>query len=96
MVRLSGDGGRSPHCAVVGSGNKVTRGGSGQNHERKQRFGMGARGGGWLRPTLASLLAVSCAVGGTSAMDIAYCSNFNTGVGFTPSTLGLLSERHFG
>lgn len=95
MVRISNDGGRSPHCTAEG-GNKVTRGVSGQNHERKQQFGMGVRGGGWLRPALASLLAMSYAVGETSALDIAYCSDVNTGLGFSPSTPGLLSKCHFG
>lgn len=96
MARLSNDEGRSPHCTVAEGGNKVTRGGSGQNHERKQQFGMGVRGGGWSRPALALLLAMSYAVGGTSALDIAYCSDFNTGAGSSPSTPSLLSQCHFG
>lgn len=96
MARPSNSGGRTPRCAVAEGGNKVTRGVAGQNHERKQRFGIVIRGGGWLRPTLTMLLAMSYAVGGTVAMDIAYCSNFNTGSSYTPSTPSLLFKRHSG
>lgn len=96
MARPSNNGGRSPHCAVARGGNEVKRGVSGQDHERKQLFGMGVRGGGWLRPALAMLLVMSCAVGETAALDIAYCSNFNTGSNSAPSTPSLLSKRHSG
>lgn len=79
---------------MAGGANKVTRGVSGQDHERKQLFGMGVRGGGWLRPALAMLFVMSYAVGETVALDIAYCSDFNTGTSYSPSTPSLLSKRH--
>lgn len=83
------DSGREAAGGVI----KVTRGVSGQNHERKQ-FRMGIRSGGsWLRPTLVMFFMMSCAIGRSYALDIAYCSSDNTGSSSTPSRPSFLSKH---